>query len=298
MKVFYTDQYVLPLPDAHTFPMSKYRRLCERVDASGLLRSGELVTPPAATDDELELAHSRDYIERASQGLLTKAELNRIGFPWSANLIERSRRSSGATMWACRAALEDGCSVNLAGGTHHAFRDRGEGYCIFNDSVVAARSVQTAGLVRRVVIIDTDVHQGNGTASICEHDPTIYTFSIHSAKNYPIHKERSDLDVEMPDDANDVIYLDALGSALPKVIESARAELVIWVSGADPFEGDRLGRLKLTKAGLAERDRMVFDACRAAGLPIAITMAGGYAENVEDTVDIHWQTVLRALTGR
>jgi len=298
MKVFYTDQYVLPLPDAHTFPMSKYRRLRERVDASGLLRSGELVTPPAATDDELELAHSRDYIERASQGLLTKAELNRIGFPWSANLIERSRRSSGATMWACRAALEDGCSVNLAGGTHHAFRDRGEGYCIFNDSVVAARSVQTAGLVRRVVIIDTDVHQGNGTASICEHDPTIYTFSIHSAKNYPIHKERSDLDVEMPDDANDVIYLDALGSALPKVIESARAELVIWVSGADPFEGDRLGRLKLTKAGLAERDRMVFDACRAAGLPIAITMAGGYAENVEDTVDIHWQTVLRALTGR
>jgi len=278
--------------------MSKYRRLRERVDASGLLRSGELVTPPAATDDELELAHSRDYIERASQGLLTKAELNRIGFPWSANLIERSRRSSGATMWACRAALEDGCSVNLAGGTHHAFRDRGEGYCIFNDSVVAARSVQTAGLVRRVVIIDTDVHQGNGTASICEHDPTIYTFSIHSAKNYPIHKERSDLDVEMPDDANDVIYLDALGSALPKVIESARAELVIWVSGADPFEGDRLGRLKLTKAGLAERDRMVFDACRAAGLPIAITMAGGYAENVEDTVDIHWQTVLRALTGR
>jgi len=298
MKVFYTDQYVLPLPDAHTFPMSKYRRLRERVDASGLLRSGELVTPPAATDDELELAHSRDYIERASQGLLTKAELNRIGFPWSANLIERSRRSSGATMWACRAALEDGCSVNLAGGTHHAFRDRGKGYCIFNDSVVAARSVQTAGLVRRVVIIDTDVHQGNGTASICEHDPTIYTFSIHSAKNYPIHKERSDLDVEMPDDANDVIYLDALGSALPKVIESARAELVIWVSGADPFEGDRLGRLKLTKAGLAERDRMVFDACRAAGLPIAITMAGGYAENVEDTVDIHWQTVLRALTGR
>jgi len=298
MKVFYTDQYVLPLPDAHTFPMSKYRRLRERVDASGLLRPGELVTPPAATDDELELAHSRDYIERASQGLFTKAELNRIGFPWSANLIERSRRSSGATMWACRAALEDGCSVNLAGGTHHAFRDRGEGYCIFNDSVVAARSVQTAGLVRRVVIIDTDVHQGNGTASICEHDPTIYTFSIHSAKNYPIHKERSDLDVEMPDDANDVIYLDALGSALPKVIESARAELVIWVSGADPFEGDRLGRLKLTKAGLAERDRMVFDACRAAGLPIAITMAGGYAENVEDTVDIHWQTVLRALTGR
>ena len=298
MKVFYTDQYVLPLPDAHTFPMSKYRRLRERVDASGLLRPGELVTPPAATDDELELAHSRDYIERASQGLLTKAELNLIGFPWSANLIERSRRSSGATMWACRAALEDGCSVNLAGGTHHAFRDRGEGYCIFNDSVVAARSVQTAGLVRRVVIIDTDVHQGNGTASICEHDPTIYTFSIHSAKNYPIHKERSDLDVEMPDDANDVIYLDALGSALPKVIESARAELVIWVSGADPFEGDRLGRLKLTKAGLAERDRMVFDACRAAGLPIAITMAGGYAENVEDTVDIHWQTVLRALTGR
>jgi len=295
LRVFYTDQFVLPLPDGHTFPMPKYRLLRERVDASGLLRPGELVTPPAATDEELERAHERDYVERASTGRLTKAELNRIGFPWSEHLIERSRRSSGATLLACRAALADGYSVNLAGGTHHAFRDHGEGYCIFNDSVVAARAAQAEGLVRRVVVIDTDVHQGNGTASICENDPTIFTFSIHGAKNYPIKKERSDLDVALPDGTSDVEYLDALGVALPAVIEAARADLAVWVSGADPFEGDQLGRMKLTKAGLAERDRMVLDACRAAGLPVAVTMAGGYAENVEDTVDIHWRTIERII---
>ena len=295
MKVFYTDQYVLPLPETHTFPMAKYRLLRERVDASGLVRPEDMISPHAATDEELLRAHHRDYVEAASRGLLDEAAVRRIGFPWSPQLIERSRRSSGATVEACRAALEDGYAVNLAGGTHHAFRDHGEGYCVFNDSVVAARAVQAEGRVRRVLVIDLDVHQGNGTAAICRLDPTIYTFSMHKATGYPLRKEQSDLDIELPDQTGDTAYLDALAGGLRRAIEEARADLAIYLAGADPFEGDRLGRLALTKAGLAERDRVVFDACRSAGLPLAVTMAGGYAKRVEDTVDIHWQTVRRAI---
>jgi len=275
--------------------MSKYRLLRQRVDESGLLDADELVTPPAATDPDLELAHDRDYVERASQNRLTDAEQMKIGFPWSEHLIERSRRSSGATSWAAHAALADGCSINLAGGTHHAFRDHGEGYCVFNDSVIASRAAQATGRVRRVVVIDCDVHQGNGTASICRHDPTIYTFSIHGAKNYPLVKEQSDLDIELPDKTDDDGYLGALERGLTQAIEQSRADLAIYLAGADPYLDDRLGRMSVSMLGLAERDRMVFEHCQRAGLPMVITMAGGYARQVEDTVTIHWQTVRRAI---
>ncbi len=295
MKIFYTDQFVLPLPPTHTFPMDKYRRLRERVEQSGLLHPDQLLVPPPATDQEIERAHDRAYLERASSGHLTLPEIQKIGFPWSLELIERSRRSSGATLWACRAALSDGLAVNLAGGTHHAFRDHGEGYCVFNDSVIAARTLQAQGLVRRVLVIDADVHQGNGTAAICKGDPSIYTFSIHGAKNYPIRKEQSDLDVPLADGTTDTDYLDALALGIERAMEEARPELTIYLAGADPFIEDRLGRLALTKPGLAERDRLVFDVCERLGLPLAITMAGGYARVVSDTVDIHWQTVRRAL---
>jgi acetoin utilization deacetylase AcuC-like enzyme len=186
-------------------------------------------------------------------------------------------------------------AVNLAGGTHHAFRDHGEGYSVFNDAVVAARQVQADGTVRRVVVIDLDVHQGNGTAALCRLDDTVYTLSVHGAKNYPLRKEQSDLDVELPDRTGDAEYLAAVEAAVARAVREARADLAVYLAGADPFEGDRLGRLAVTKAGLAERDRVVFDACRAAGLPLAVTMAGGYARDVTDTVDIHWQTVRRAI---
>lgn len=297
MKLFYTDRFVLPLPAGHTFPMSKYRLLRERLTASGLLRDGELVEPPAATDEQLARAHDADYIGRVTAGLLTDAEMKRIGFPWSAEMVERSRRSSGATIEACRAALSDGCSVNLAGGTHHAFRDHGEGYCVFNDAVVAARQLQADGRVKRVVVIDLDVHQGNGTAAVCRGDDTIFTLSVHGAKNYPLRKEHSDLDVELADRTGDQAYLDALAPALSRSIAESRADLAIYLAGADPFENDRLGRLALTKGGLDERDRMVFEHCRAAGIPLALTMAGGYAKDVADTVDIHERTVRRAVLG-
>ncbi|MBI1879086.1 MAG: histone deacetylase, partial [Chloroflexi bacterium] len=220
--------------------------------------------------------------------------IRRIGFPWSPQMVERSRRSSGATIEACRAALQDGFAASLAGGTHHAFSDCGQGFCVFNDSAVAARAMQTEGRVERAIIIDCDVHQGNGTAAILADDPTIFTFSIHGAKNFPFHKERSDLDVELDDGADDAIYLAALEYGLRRALAQGRADLAIYLAGADPYVNDRFGRLALSKAGLAERDSLVFDHCQAAGLPVAITMSGGYAPQVEDIVDIHFQTIRAA----
>ena len=219
-----------------------------------------------------------------------------LGFPWTASLVERSRRSVGATIEACRLAFEDGLAVNLAGGTHHAYRDHGAGFCVFNDSAVAARVVQEEGKAQRVVIVDCDVHQGDGTASIFADDPTVFTFSIHGAMNYPLQKQTSDLDVELEDGAQDDAYLEALDRGLKLALERAGADLAIYLAGADPFIYDRLGRLRVSQGRLAERDRMVLGLCRGAGLPVAVTMAGGYAEDVDDTVNIHYQTVVEAVS--
>ncbi len=291
MKAFYTDHFVLPLPEGHRFPMAKYARLRQRVAQAGLFRSHGLVVPHAATDDEITRAHEPEYLQRVQCGELTDRELRRIGFPWSPQMVERSRRSSGATIEACRGALDDGCAINLAGGTHHAFSDHGEGYCVFNDAAVAARAMQAEGRVERVVIVDCDVHQGNGTARIFMDDPTVFTFSIHGARNFPFHKEKSDLDVELADGVGDETYLEALDRALTGVFDLARADLAIYLAGADPFVGDQFGRLALSKRGLLERDRIVLNHCRRAGLPLVVTMAGGYARQIDDTVDIHFQTV-------
>ncbi len=294
MKVFYSDRFVLPLPEGHRFPMVKYSRLLERVAATDICAPGELRAPRAVSNKEILRSHERGYLRRVVAGTLTEKEVRRIGFPWSEKMVERSRRASGGTLGACHAALEDGFAANLAGGTHHAFADRGEGYCIFNDSAIAARAVQAGGLVERVVVVDTDVHQGNGTAAILHGDPSVFTFSIHGAKNFPFHKEVSDLDVALPDGADDSEFLDALEDGLERSLEESRAELAIYLAGADPFEDDRLGRLSVTKEGLAERDRLVLESCRERGLPVAVTMAGGYARDVEDTVDIHFQSIERA----
>jgi acetoin utilization deacetylase AcuC-like enzyme len=294
MKVFYSDHFVLPLPEGHRFPMGKYSMLRERVAADGICGPGELRTPRAVTDEEILRAHAPGYLERVVSGSLTDKEIRRIGFPWSERMVERSRRASGGTLGACLAALEEGFAANLAGGTHHAFSDRGEGYCVFNDSAIAARAVQAADLAARVVVIDTDVHQGNGTAEILRGDATVFTFSIHGAKNFPFHKEESDLDTPLPDGTDDTKFLNTLERGLETALEAADADLAIYLAGADPFEGDRLGRLSVTKPGLAERDGMVLEACRDRGIPLAVTMAGGYARNVEDTVDVHFQSIKRA----
>jgi acetoin utilization deacetylase AcuC-like enzyme len=291
MKAFYSDQFVLPLPAEHRFPMSKYRLLRERVIAEGILPPENLVIPEAATDEQILRAHDVDYVEKVKTGTLTAKEIRRIGFPWSPQMVERSRRSSGATIAACRAAFTDGIAMNLAGGTHHAFRDHGEGYCVFNDSAIAARAMQAEGRARRIVILDCDVHQGNGTASILAGDTSIFTFSIHGAKNFPYHKEVGDMDIELDDGTGDDLYLDMLEEGISRALALANADLAIYLAGADPYMGDRLGRLKLTMEGLAARDRFVLDLCRTEGLPVAVTMAGGYAHNVADIVAIHTQTV-------
>ena len=291
MKIYYTDHYVLPLPPGHRFPMQKYALLRERVQAAGLAGEDGLLLPPAATDEEILRAHDPRYLARVVGGTLSPEEQKRIGFPWSPQMVERSRRSSGATLAAARAALHDGVGVNLAGGTHHAFRDRGEGYCVFNDAAIAALALQAEGRIRRAVIIDCDVHQGNGTASILAGDSAVFTFSIHGANNFPFTKEQSDLDIELPDGTGDAAYLEALEQCVCHALSAAQADLALYLSGADAFEGDRLGRLGLSKAGLSARDRLVFELCQSAGIPVAVAMAGGYGRRIEDTVDVHFETV-------
>jgi len=297
MKAFYCDHFVLPLPEGHRFPMEKYRLLRERLLAEKIIVPNDLIEPAAVTEDDLRRAHDPRYVQRVLLGQLTDDEIRRLGFPWSPALVERSRRSSGGTLAACRTALVDGFAANLAGGTHHAGYDFAEGFCIFNDSAVAIRALQAEELVRRVLIVDCDVHQGNGTADIFRDDVSVYTFSIHGEKNFPIRKVPSRLDVGLDDGTGDEEYLIALEKALEQAISEAAAEMVIYLAGADPYEGDRLGRLKLTKAGLLARDRMVFDKCQDSQLPVAITMAGGYAPNKEDIAEIQSNTI-REAAGR
>ena len=291
MKIFYTDHYVLPLPPGHRFPMRKYGDLRERVAGARWLGHDMLREPDAANDEELSRAHCADYVHRVQSGELDVKAMRRIGFPWTSEMVERSRRSSGATIEACFTALVEGCGVNLAGGTHHAFHDFGEGFCVFNDSIVAARALQVGGRVACVAIIDCDVHQGNGTASIARDDSSIFTFSMHGANNFPFQKETSDLDIELEDGTDDTTYLQALAHGMAETLARAKPDFVIYLAGADPHEGDRLGRLKLTKEGLAARDEFVLTTLRRKSIPVAVTMAGGYGNEISDTVDIHFRTV-------
>jgi acetoin utilization deacetylase AcuC-like enzyme len=288
MRIFYCDTFVLPLPPGHRFPMEKYRLLREAVVAREV---GSLEVPEGARDGALLRVHTPDWVERVTTGRLERDEVRRIGFPWSPGLVERSRRSVGGTIAAARAALQDGASANLAGGTHHAFADRGEGFCVFNDVAVAIRAHQATGRLRRAAVLDLDVHQGNGTAAIFRGDPEVFTASVHGAANFPFRKEPGDLDLPLPDGTADGPFLDAVARAIRGVVEVGRPELVFYVAGADPFEGDRLGRMAVTREGLAHRNEMVADAMRQAGIPVAMVMGGGYAHQVEDTVAIHLDAV-------
>ena len=267
--------------------MEKYTRLRERVEGAGRC---VLVEPDAASDTELSLAHRPSYIRKVVEGSLSRDEVRRMGFPWSPELVERSRRSVGGTIGAARAALAEGVSVNLAGGTHHAFPDRGSGFCVFNDVAVAVRVLQAARLIHRMGVVDLDVHQGDGTAAIFRDSPEVFTASVHGANNFPFRKEAGDLDIDLPDGASDDTYLDAVIRAVDAVLASS-PELIFYVAGADAFESDRLGRLSVSKEGLSRRDALVFDAARAASVPVAMVMGGGYAETVDDTVDIHYLSV-------
>ena len=275
--------------------MQKYALLRQRIMQSSLVSLVDMVIPHAATNKELCLAHASDFIRRVDKGELSQHEIRALGFPWSPELVHRSKRSSGATVEACRAALQDGIAISLAGGTHHAFYDRAEAFCVFNDSAVAARVMLSEKRVKHVIIIDCDVHQGNGTAAILAADPEVFTFSIHGRNNFPKRKERSDLDIALPDGTADEQYLEALRGGLDRIKKHPDTNIAIYLAGADPFMQDRYGRLGLTKAGLLARDQLVFDYCQSAGIPVAVTMAGGYAPRVEDVVDIHFQTVQEAV---
>jgi len=298
---YHSDHFVLPLPQGHRFPMGKYRLLREAVES--LMPEIRLVEAPAASDGELALVHTPNYVTSVVEGLLSLAQQREIGFPWTPRMVERSRRSVGATIAAARTALRDGVSANLAGGTHHAYADKGGGYCVFNDVAVAARLMQAEWhrakrTLLRVAVIDLDVHQGNGTAAIFRDDPTVFTLSLHGAKNFPFRKEASDIDVELPDGCADDAYFVALDRALAALWDRHGDHppgLVFYLAGADPHEGDRLGRLKLTTAGLAERDRRVFDALRERRIPVAISMAGGYGHRIEDTVHVQANTLREAV---
>jgi len=305
VQAFHSDAFVLPLPPGHGFPMSKYRLLREAVEAT--LHGVRVTEAAPASDGELALAHDPAWITAVAEGALSAAQQREIGFPWSERMVERSRRSVGATIMAARAALlgDEGVASNLAGGTHHAYAHKGSGYCVFNDVAVAARLMQAEWhrvhrRLLRVLVIDLDVHQGNGTASIFRDDPTVFTLSLHGAKNFPFRKEVSDLDVDLADGCSDATYLEALDAALAAVWSRHGATppgLAFYLAGADPHENDRLGRLKLSAEGLAERDRRVLAALRQRRIPVALSMAGGYGRELATTVAIQRRTLAEALAS-
>ncbi len=273
--------------------MEKYSRLRDLVST---IPGISLIEAPAASDTQLLYAHDPGYLLRVVNGKLSAAEQKEIGFPWSEKMVERSRRSAGATIAAAKSAIQEGISGNLAGGTHHAYRNRGSGFCVFNDAAVAARTLQKEINPKlRIAIVDLDVHQGNGTASILQHDASIFTLSIHGDNNFPFQKEISDLDYGLQDDCDDQTYLHALNECLDQLDNRFRPDFVIYLAGADPHEGDRLGRLKITKAGMCLRDESVFQYGLDRNIPIAFSMAGGYGKEIASTVDIHYQTIQTAL---
>ncbi|MEM7230691.1 MAG: histone deacetylase [Planctomycetota bacterium] len=288
MKSFYSDVYTFPLPERHRFPIAKYRRLRERIVDLGVSAS-QLSTPEPCSRERLERVHDPRYIDRIFSGELDDKEQRALGFPWSETLVFRSRCSVAVTVAAADVALREGAGGNLAGGTHHAYPDRAEGFCVFNDVAVATRDLLATQRVERVAVLDCDVHQGNGTAFIFREDPNVFTVSLHGRKNWPFEKEMSDLDIEFDDGTEDAEYLKALEGALDAVFRF-RPEIVFFVAGVDTLKEDRLGRLSLSADGLRERDSRILGAARTRGVPVAISLAGGYAEPIERTIEAHATT--------
>jgi acetoin utilization deacetylase AcuC-like enzyme len=290
MRVFYTPRYYADIGDGHVFPIRKFELVRDRLLAEGTLDPSELVEPlPVALEDVL-LVHTEDYISRLCNGTLTHKETRRLGLPWSESLVRRSFYATGGTLAATRVALAEGYSSNLAGGTHHSFADRGEGFCVLNDVAIAIRATRAKGMLRRVAIVDCDVHQGNGTATIFSGDEETFTFSIHGANNYPLFKANSTLDVELPDGTSDKDYLETLATHLPLVFEY-EPEIVFYLAGADPYVGDKLGRLAVSIDGLRERDAYVLRECYGREVPIVTVMSGGYGKDINDTIEIHCNTI-------
>lgn len=290
MRAWTSARFSVPLPPGHRFPMAKYAMIAEGVVARGIVPRERLAEPSRASREAVTRVHDAGYVDAVLEHGLTEAEQRRLGFPWRPELAERSLRTVQGTIEATRDALACGIGLNLAGGTHHAFPGHGEGFCVFNDVAIAIRTLQAEGRITRAVVLDLDVHQGNGTARIFADDPGVFTFSMHGAGNYPFRKERSRLDLELPDRTGDDAYLALLSRHLDAVLEEARADLAVFIAGADPYRFDRLGRLSLSMEGLEQRDAAVLAACRRRGLPVAVVLGGGYAADLQDVVTIHANT--------
>lgn len=294
MYALSSDSYVIDLPAHHTFPIQKYRLIREQLLAEGTLTLTEVLEPPLLEPDDIRLVHTAAYWEDLAAGTLAASAVRRLGLPWSEALIRRSRASARGTLTAARIAINDRIAINLAGGTHHAFQDHGEGYCVLNDIAIAIRCLQRDAWMQRMAIIDCDVHQGNGTAAIFAEEPDVYTFSMHGANNYPLVKVPGNWDISLPDGTSDDTYLHCLEEAIRKILADFRPGLVFYLAGVDPHERDRLGRLRLTHEGLRRRDELVFQACRDAGIPVAVTLGGGYGKDIQDSVEAHCNTVRAA----
>ncbi|HQU86863.1 MAG TPA: histone deacetylase [Pyrinomonadaceae bacterium] len=289
-KIFYSPYYYAEIGEGHVFPIRKFELVKDLLLKEGTLTENEIVAPESVKTEDLLLVHTEDYISRLVEGTLTAKEIRKLGLPWSESLVRRSFHAISGTINAARNALTDGISSNLAGGTHHAFPDRGEGFCVLNDVAVAIRVLQREKLAEKFLIVDCDVHQGNGTAFIFQNDAEVFTFSMHGAKNYPLFKEVSNLDIELPDKTGDAEFLETLEQALPRIFLHD-PDIIFYLGGADPFENDKLGRLSLTKEGLMERDEMVLEFAKSKDVPIVTTMSGGYAADINDTVEIHANTI-------
>ena len=288
--IYYSPYYYADIGEGHVFPIKKFELVRDKLLAEGTLHADEIIEPQPAKVEDLLLVHTEDYITRLVDGNLTAKEVRKLGLPWSNSLVRRTFLAVSGTINASLHALETGVASNLAGGTHHSFPDRGEGFCVLNDVAIAIRVLQRDNLAKRFLIIDCDVHQGNGTAFIFQDDEEVFTFSMHGAKNYPLFKEKSNLDIELPDKTADAEYLETLDEALPRVFLH-NPDLVFYLGGADPFEKDKLGRLGLTMDGLRQRDEMVIEYAKAHHVPLVTVMSGGYAADINDTVEIHCNTI-------
>jgi len=295
MRVSYHPDYYVELPEGHPFPMAKFPLLHEILVTEGIIEPEDVVEPGEAPLDALRRVHTEEYLWKLSTGNLTGQEERKLGVPWSEALWRRSRLAVSGTINAATMAMEDGLAGNLAGGTHHAFPDHGQGFCVLNDVAVAARHLDAGGVAHRFLVVDLDVHQGNGTAAIFEDDPAVYTFSVHGEKNFPARKARSSLDVALPCGTGDEEYLDVVGRSLARAIDEARPDLVFYLAGVDPVEGDRYGRLALTEEGLEAREQLVLSMLRRAGLPATILMSGGYAASPRRTAELHAHAFRAAL---
>jgi acetoin utilization deacetylase AcuC-like enzyme len=295
LHVAWSPVYAHPLPAGHRFPMAKYELLPEQLIYEGTLKESNLFAPEPLADELILLTHDAGYLQRLQQQQLTPAEIRKTGFPLSESLVHREVVILNGTIESARRAIKHGVAFNIAGGTHHAYRNRGEGFCLLNDIAVAATILLHEKRARRILVVDLDVHQGNGTASIFAGNNNVFTFSMHGAKNYPMHKEQSDLDVELPDGIEDKAYLHLLGTHLPRLMDAVEPDFVFYQAGVDVLATDKLGRLGLSRAGCAARDRFVFETCRINNVPVAVSMGGGYSENISDIIEAHANTYRQAL---